>query len=189
MKYDVQKWKSLVVDFKQEKLNKFCPEYDTFMSTIIDPVVRRQFSHISTKMMYKYNNGYMPLNYVHSEKQQSAGQVPHWNKENCIQCTICASSCPHSSIRPFVINTETEQGKSLPADLETLDYKGKTEIFGSKPENTKFTIQVSEADCRGCGVCAQACPKKCLEMKDLSSEIQHQPTYEWAHDQLHDTQG
>jgi len=58
--------------------------------------------------MYRYNNGYMPPKYALYEKQESANQVPHWNKDNCIQCTICASSCPHSSIRPYVINTETQ---------------------------------------------------------------------------------
>jgi Pyruvate/2-oxoacid:ferredoxin oxidoreductase delta subunit len=55
--------------------------------------------------------------------------------------------------------------------MKTLDYKGKTEVFESKPEDTLFSIQVSAADCRGCGVCAQACPKKCLEMKDETEEI------------------
>jgi len=49
-----------------------------------------------------------------------------------------------------------------------LNYIGKTEIFKSKSENTKFSIQVSAADCRGCGVCAQACPKQALEMKDFA---------------------
>jgi len=66
--------------------------------------------------------------------------------------------------------------------MNTLDYKGKCDVFNSKPECTKFSIQVSAADCRGCGVCAQACPKKCLEMKDLSEELKYQPVYEYAHD-------
>lgn len=72
----------------------------------------------------------------------------------------------------------------LPDTLQVLDYKGKTEVFGSKPENTKFSIQVSPSDCRGCGVCANACPKKCLDMTDLSIELKNQDTFEWARDNL-----
>lgn len=123
--------------------------------------------------MYQYKNGYFPPGYSLYEKQCSASKVPHWNKDTCIQCAFCAAACPHSAIRPYVINAESEQAKTRPEGLETIKYSGKTDVFGSKPESTEFTIQVSAADCRGCGVCAQACPKKSLSMESLAKEIKH----------------
>ena len=40
------------------------------------------------------------------EKRGIAVNVPHWVKENCIQCNQCAYVCPHAVIRPFLIDEE-----------------------------------------------------------------------------------
>lgn len=151
--------------------------------------MRRTANKVTTKQMYQFRNGYFPPGYNQYEKQCSASQVPHWIKEKCIQCAQCAVACPHSAVRPYVLNTETEQAKKVPEGFEFVNYTGKTEVFGSKPENTKFSIQVSKADCRGCGVCAQACPKQALEMKDLPEELKNQELFEFARSNLTDTQG
>lgn len=69
VQYDAEKWAQLKIEHSQEKMNSFCPDYDTFATQILDPVYRRNFSKISTKMMYRYNNGYLPPGYSLYEKQ------------------------------------------------------------------------------------------------------------------------
>lgn len=70
--------------------------------------MRRTANKVTTKQMYQFKNGYFPPGYNQYEKQCSAAQVPHWIKEKCIQCAQCAVACPHSAVRPYVLNTETE---------------------------------------------------------------------------------
>jgi hypothetical protein len=60
--YDQKKWVSLKLEKAFEPLNPYCPEYDTFAKTILDPVIRREFDTIGTKTMYRYKNGYVPSN-------------------------------------------------------------------------------------------------------------------------------
>lgn len=55
-----ESWQDLKIECGVEKFNQWCPDYDTYMRTILDPVFRRSFGHITTSMMYKYNNGFIP---------------------------------------------------------------------------------------------------------------------------------
>ena len=127
--------------------------------------------------MHEVTNSFVPTNYMPLEKLQSAGMVAHWDKTDCIQCTLCATSCAHSAIRPFSLVEKSDR----PATFETLPYTGKP--------GKEFTIQVSPADCRGCTVCTKVCPKKCITMKPLSEEIEaHQDNFEWARDHLYTTE-
>lgn len=85
------------------------------------------------------------------EKRGVEAFVPVWNAENCIQCNKCAYSCPHASIRPFVLNDEEKSN----FEGVTLDMVAPKTMKGMQ-----FRIQVSPYDCLGCGNCADVCPGK-----------------------------
>ncbi len=83
------------------------------------------------------------------EKRGVASFVPVWNSEKCIQCNKCAFVCPHSCIRPFVLNDEEKAG----FNGTTIDMKAPAAMKGMH-----FVIQVGVKDCLGCGNCADVCP-------------------------------
>jgi len=85
------------------------------------------------------------------EKRGVAAFVPQWNPENCIQCNKCAFSCPHATIRPFVLDEEEKKA----CNLDTIDVIAPKQLKGMN-----FRIQVAVLDCLGCGNCADVCPGK-----------------------------
>ena len=94
------------------------------------------------------------------EKRGIAEVVPCWNKENCIECNMCAFVCPHAVIRPFLTDKDDSTPNSIPSIM---------------PKDYNYTIGVSYKDCTGCGLCANTCPgkmgKKALEMKPYDKEL------------------
>jgi pyruvate-ferredoxin/flavodoxin oxidoreductase len=106
------------------------------------------------------------------EKRDIAEAIPHWINENCIQCNQCSFVCPHSVIRPFLLDEEEfnnapEEIKNKAIDAVGLPYK--------------FVINVSLKDCTGCGVCARTCPgrggDKALEMKPVITTLDKSTEY------------
>ena len=80
------------------------------------------------------------------EKRGVAHSVPRWDKNNCIQCGRCAFSCPHATIRPYLI----ADGAHRPQAFETAP--------AMQAAGYGFRMQVFPLDCMGCGVCADVCP-------------------------------
>jgi len=95
-------------------------------------------------------DGRVPTGTSQYEKREIATTVPKWIPENCIQCNQCSLVCPHGCIRPHL--TSDEQLKKAPKSFDTLKANG----FQDK----KYRIQLSQADCTGCGSCANVCPAK-----------------------------
>ncbi|MCL2217112.1 MAG: pyruvate:ferredoxin (flavodoxin) oxidoreductase, partial [Defluviitaleaceae bacterium] len=95
-------------------------------------------------------DGTFPQGTAAFEKRGVAVDVPRWVPENCIQCNFCAYTCPHATIRPFLLD-ESECG-----GLTALNATGKE----AQEKGYKYRIQISPLDCYGCGVCAQVCPGK-----------------------------
>lgn len=119
---------------------------DDFAKTIIEPSMRQKGDDIPVSAMSV--DGVLPTSTSRLEKRCIAPRVPKWHAENCIQCGICASACPHAVIRTKLINPEDL--KDAPATFTTLD---------AKPgEGEKFKVQVYCEDCTGCGVCVDQCP-------------------------------
>lgn len=108
------------------------------------------------------------------EKRAIAVNVPHWIKENCIQCNQCSYVCPHATIRPF-LSTEEERKDA------TTNFEFKKAI-GKGLENYGFTIAVNQLDCTGCSNCAQVCPakEKALVMKPIEEEMYKYDTWVFA---------
>ncbi len=121
----------------------------------------------------KYNllDGSIRNNVAFEEKRTIAVQVPTWHPENCIQCGICSYVCPHATIRPFLLTDE--EVANAPMEFETIPAMGKG------VENLKYRIQVSPANCVGCGLCAVECPgkagNKALEMVDINEKLDEEP--------------
>lgn len=121
----------------------------------------------------KYNllDGSIRNNVAFEEKRTIAVQVPTWHPENCIQCGICSYVCPHATIRPFLLTDE--EVANAPMEFETIGAMGKG------VENLKYRIQVSPANCVGCGLCAVECPgkagNKALEMVDINEKLDEEP--------------
>ena len=121
----------------------------------------------------KYNllDGSIRNNVAFEEKRTIAVQVPTWHPENCIQCGICSYVCPHATIRPFLLTDE--EVAAAPMEFDTL------QAMGKGIENLRYRIQVSPANCVGCGLCAVECPgkagNKALEMVDINEKLDEEP--------------
>lgn len=102
-------------------------------------------------------DGTWPAATTQWEKRNIAIEVPSWNPDLCIQCTKCATICPHAAIRAkFYPNSELANApegfkktafRPMPKDKE-------------KYANYSYTIQIAPEDCTGCGLCASVCPAK-----------------------------
>ena len=93
------------------------------------------------------------------EKRGFAVSVPVWNKETCTQCNQCSVMCPHSVVRPFLV--DAEEMKKAPATFQTLP------AVGDELKGLNFRIQVSPMDCSSCEVCAVNCPTNALTMTNF----------------------
>nr|WHT24108.1 pyruvate synthase [Giardia intestinalis] len=188
IEYDRARW--INADPSESTANQvYGPEPDKYVKDIILPSVTRKFANISTKDVMKYNSGKIPGGYSKYEKLGSAAKVPTWKKENCIQCGFCSVQCPHAAVRCFVMN-EDNKPDNVPEDFEMLDMKGKLAAVNSDSSKIKFRVQVSPLDCRGCGVCVEACPKDALAMTPIDTVLdKQQKLFDWAYDSLQFTQG
>ncbi|MDD3419099.1 MAG: pyruvate:ferredoxin (flavodoxin) oxidoreductase [Candidatus Gastranaerophilales bacterium] len=120
---------------------------DAFAKTIIEPSMKQKGDDIPVSAMSV--DGVVPTGTAKLEKRRIAPRVPKWHSENCIQCGICASACPHAVIRTKLI--EPENLANAPESFTTLDAK-------PNDHGEKFKVQVYCEDCTGCGVCVDQCP-------------------------------
>ena len=118
-----------------------------FAKKIIEPSMRLKGDDIPVSAMSV--DGVIPTSTACLEKRGIAPRVPHWNPENCLQCGICASACPHAAIRTKLI--EADNMKDAPESFKAID--ARPNLNGEK-----FKVQVYCEDCTGCGVCLDQCP-------------------------------
>ena len=104
--------------------------------------------------------GFVPTGTTKYEKRGIALECPNWNSEKCVQCGLCVLACPHSALRAVLV--EDDKLTDKPEDFVTKSAIG---VKGSS-----YKIQLSPLDCTGCGVCANLCPTKALNMT-LSTDI------------------
>ncbi len=120
---------------------------DEFAKKIIEPSMRQKGDDIPVSAMSV--DGVIPTGTAKLEKRGIAPRVPKWVSENCIQCGICASACPHAAIRTKL--AEPADLANAPATFTTVDAK-------PNDHGEKFKVQVYCKDCTGCGVCVDQCP-------------------------------
>ncbi|MDR0351646.1 MAG: pyruvate:ferredoxin (flavodoxin) oxidoreductase [Puniceicoccales bacterium] len=97
-------------------------------------------------------DGTWPAGTAKWEKRSIAQEIPEWNPDICIQCNKCSFVCPHAAIR------SKHYAKTLlddkPIGFRSADFRSRDVM------NHRFTVQISPADCTGCGLCAEVCPAK-----------------------------
>ena len=109
---------------------------------LIDLINRRLGDTLPVSSLVPYENGRFPGGLTKEEKRNISNIIPVWHKENCIQCGMCALSCPHAVIRSIAT---LDEAKGIP-------FMGQDGLY--------YEILISEEDCTGCGVCANVCPGK-----------------------------
>ena len=137
-----------------------------YFNKVIRPILAQQGDMVPVSAFAE--NGSFPAATSRYEKRGVAINIPHWIKENCIQCNQCSYVCPHATIRPFLADEAEMAG--APASFETLPATGK-ELKG-----LSYRMQVFPMDCMGCGSCADVCPakQKALVMTPLETEAADQ---------------
>ncbi|MDR7869695.1 MAG: pyruvate:ferredoxin (flavodoxin) oxidoreductase [Tissierellaceae bacterium] len=166
-------WKDAVDEKVEEK------DVPDFIKNVLIPINRQEGDVLPVSTFTGVEGGEFPQGTAAYEKRGVAVDVPHWIKENCIQCNQCSFVCPHAVVRPFLLDEE-EAGKA-PETFETLKANGKG------LEGLQYRIQVSALDCTGCGSCANVCPakEKALVMKPFGEEYEvESKNWEFAIDEI-----
>ena len=134
---------------------------------------------VSTFLQEPLFNGGMRSDVTFEERRTIATQVPKWLEENCIQCNRCSFVCPHATIRPFLISEEDK--KAMPKGIEVVTIP----TIGKGAEDVEFTIQVTQENCVGCGLCVVECPgkagNKALVMTDIKEELPKVPVSDYVY--------
>ena len=140
---------------------------DHFIETICKPMNKGLGNELPVSVFMEHLDGSAENGSTAYEKRGVATMVPTWNEDTCIQCNQCSFVCPHSVIRPFLINDEELESAPTGVKNHVLDAKGK-ELKG-----LKYKIQVSTLDCTGCELCAEICPtkEKSLVMVPINQEL------------------
>ncbi|MBP5584758.1 MAG: pyruvate:ferredoxin (flavodoxin) oxidoreductase [Lentisphaeria bacterium] len=127
------------------------PGLPAVVTNLLEPINAQKGDDLPVSAFKGYEDGVIDMGLTAYEKRDIAVHVPVWDPAKCIQCNKCAFACPHAVVRPYLL-TEAEAA-AAPAPLRTEPAKG------GKPGYV-FTLQISAADCTGCGVCASVCPAK-----------------------------
>lgn len=137
------------------------PEY---VQNICSPINAQKGYDLPVSTFMGYEDGTLPAGSAAYEKRGVALFVPHWHKENCIQCNQCAFVCPHATIRPVLATAD--EVAAAPEGFETIPALGVGDL--------QFRISVSPLDCLGCGNCVQICPApkgKAITMSPIDDEL------------------
>ena len=155
-----------------------------FIENVLIPINRQEGDALPVSTFTGVEGGEFPQGTAAYEKRGIAVEVPHWIKENCIQCNQCSFVCPHAVVRPFLL--DEEEKKNAPSDFDTL------KAMGKGLEDLEYKIQISVLDCTGCGSCAAVCPakEKALVMTPFGEEYQVQSkNWDYAIEEIKNKEG
>lgn len=143
-----------------------------FVKEIQRPMERHEGDELPVSAFNGMEDGIFPLGTTAYEKRGIAVMIPEWQIDNCIQCNQCSYICPHSVIRPYLL--DEQELERAPDTFKTKEALGKgLKQFG-------YRIQLSPLDCTGCANCADICPApgKALIMKNAEIETENE-TKNW----------
>ncbi|KAB1443327.1 pyruvate:ferredoxin (flavodoxin) oxidoreductase [Pseudodesulfovibrio senegalensis] len=144
-----------------------------FIRDVVRPILAQKGDNLPVSSFSA--DGIFPVATSKFEKRGVAIMVPEWIADNCIQCNQCAFVCPHSALRPVLVNDD--EAAKAPESFATLDAKGK------QFKGLKYRMQVNTMDCLGCGNCADICPAKdkALVMKPLATQVEAEvPNFDFS---------
>ncbi|MDE5654703.1 MAG: 2-oxoacid:acceptor oxidoreductase family protein, partial [Clostridia bacterium] len=146
---------------------------DPYFNNIIAPILAQEGQKLPVSAFMDSADGSVPTGTTKYEKRGIAVKVPHWIKENCLQCNQCSFVCPHACIIP--VAQKDEALAKAPKTFETVPMKN------PKAKDYNFRVQVSPLDCSGCGNCANICPakNKALVMEPLADAIANGESKNW----------
>ena len=150
------------LDIGGEEVTDRCSLIPAFVKQVMDPMNQQKGDKLPVSVFNGREDGTFPQGTSQYEKRGTATSVPEWIMENCIQCNQCSLVCPHSVIRPFLLNKD--EVENAPTSLKTK------KAIGKQLEGLEFAIQASPYDCTGCGSCVDVCPskEKSLVLKPLN---------------------
>ncbi len=135
---------------------------------ILEPINAQKGDDLPVSAFAGYEDGSIEVGLTAFEKRNIAAFVPEWDSTACLQCNRCSLVCPHAAIRPYLL-TEDE-ADSAPDGLQAVPAKG-----GSALATYRYTLQISTADCTGCGSCAAVCPAKTPALKMVKNTADTSP--------------
>lgn len=164
-------------DFVIESASNLDNGIEYFVSKIQRAVSEGNGNELPVSSFMSYQNGALPSGSSAYERRSIAGKVPVWVKENCIQCNRCSFVCPHSVIRPVVL--DEKEVKDAPSGMELIKMTGLKEY--------DYGVVISYTDCTGCGACVAVCPGnkegKALHMVPADEqEEKNQAYFDYAKD-------
>ncbi len=164
-----ESWASAAEEKQEEEVCE--PE---FIQNIVRPIEAMQGNKLPVSAFTGREDGTFPNGISAYEKRGVGVNIPEWIEERCIQCNQCSYICPHSCIRPFLLD-EQEMA-------EAPDKFVAKKAVGKGLEGLQYRIQVSPMDCTGCGNCADICPAKgkALIMEKLYTQLPHE-VENWAY--------
>ncbi len=168
-----ESWKEATGKFVNANYGRLAPE---FIRNVADVIASQNGNDLPVSTFSSMVDGTIPAGTACYEKRGIAVEVPEWNPANCIQCNQCAFVCPHAAIRPFLMTAE--EAEKAPAGIKSIQGNAAFKDY-------RFTMQVSPADCTGCGNCADICPgmrgAKALTMVSYESQMAEQANYDYMH--------
>ena len=172
----MKEWLKLkVVDKKSNTKDKYFDEHVAVINEL-------DGYDLPVSAFTKYNllDGSIRNNVALKEKRTIAVQVPTWDPNNCIQCGFCSYVCPHGTIRTFLLTDK--EVKDAPMAFKTIPAMGKD------LEKLQYRVQVSPANCVGCGLCVTECPgkagNKALAMADINEKLDQEPLADYLYNDV-----
>ena len=141
-----------IKDDGKEKVNRV-------PNTIYEMISKRMGNELPTSSFINTDDGIVMGGTSALEKRGISDIVPSWINGNCINCNMCSFVCPHSVIRPFLLNED--------------EYNNAPEYVKErciKTNDLYYLVAISVKDCTGCGLCIKTCPGKKNEKALISKK-------------------
>ena len=166
-----------------KEATNYLKEYTGFIKTsnnhmlddnIYEMITARYGDKLKVSDLLKFRTGEFKTGTSKLDNKSISKTVPKWISENCVQCGMCASICPHATIRPFIVDKD-EYDKGIP-------------LLGDKLQKYNYVIEVDKKHCTGCKLCVNICPSKdkALVMEQNDKKFDQGLFYNYTNPMIYD---